>query len=86
MLERIWWMMQVCTHAFGKTASIASGNRPARRRKADQHVADAALVQVVEHGEPELGVLSGQNLAPSVSCHQTASASGSPSTVTPIAS
>jgi hypothetical protein len=56
MLERIWWTMQVCTHACGKTASIASGNREAVDA-ADQHVSDAAVVEVVEDRQPELRAL-----------------------------
>ncbi len=43
----------------------------------DQDVGDAAAVEVVEHGQPELRA--------SVSCHQIPKASRSPSTLTPTA-
>ena len=49
--------MQVCTHAWGKTASIASGKpfRPSTQQIRTS--CDAAVVQVVEDGQPELRAL-----------------------------
>ena len=49
--------MQVCTQACGKTAAIASGKPGQAVDAGDQDVVDAAPVQVVEHGQPELGAL-----------------------------
>ena len=49
--------MQVCTQASGKTASIASGNPAQPVDAGDQDILDAALAQVVQDGEPELGAL-----------------------------
>ena len=54
---RIWWTMQVCTQAWGKTASIASGKPVEAVDAGDQDVLDAAAVQVVEDGQPELRAL-----------------------------
>jgi hypothetical protein len=51
------WTMQVCTQARGKTASIASGEAGEAVDAGDQDVPDAAAVEVVQDGQPELGAL-----------------------------
>ena len=49
--------MQVCTQAWGKTASIRLGESGEAVDAGDQDVLDAALAQVVEDREPELRAL-----------------------------
>ena len=49
--------MQVCTQACGKTASIASGKPLRPSTQAIRTSCDAAAVQVVEDGQPELRAL-----------------------------
>ena len=49
--------MQVCTVACGKTAVIASGKALQAVDDGDQHVLDAAVLQLVHDAQPELGAL-----------------------------
>jgi hypothetical protein len=69
--------MQVCTHAFGNVASIASGKplRPSTQ---------AMRTSETPRQRRSLRTAS-QNFAPSVSCHQMPRTSRSPSQVTPNA-
>ena len=70
--------MQVCTHACGKVASIASG-KPFR--PSTQLIKTSWTPRRLR----SLSTAS-QNLAPSVSCHQIPRTSRSPSQLTPSAS
>src|SRR5215204_3176338 len=57
--SRLWrsrWTIQVCTVACGKTAVIASG-KPLRPSDGNQHVLDAAVLQLVHDAQPEFGAL-----------------------------
>jgi hypothetical protein len=60
MLPRIRCTRQVCTQAWGKTASLDRLGEPLEPVDvADQHVIDAALLELAQHREPELGALRG---------------------------
>src|SRR3954452_8475197 len=57
MLLGIWCTMQVCSHASGKTASIASGKPVRPSTQQTRMSATPRWARVVEGGEPELGAL-----------------------------
>ena len=67
MLLRIWWTMQVCTQACGKTASIASGNPVRPSTQATRTSSTPRWCRSLR--------TASQNFAPSVSCHQISSTS-----------